>query len=148
MFGSTLSGWDPNDNKYGTATNISGPWSAWKTFADSGSKTYSSQTNYILPVGNNFMYMGDRWFSSNLMRSTYVWLPLAISTTTASMSNAVNWTVDASSGSITSGPSESTYEGESATLAGGAKKVSCAGCSGSNAAGCELYLDPFAIFSR
>ncbi|KAF9730425.1 galactan 1,3-beta-galactosidase [Paraphaeosphaeria minitans] len=111
------------------------PWSAWKTFADSGSKTYSSQTNYILPVGNNFMYMGDRWFSSNLMRSTYVWLPLAISTTTASMSNAVNWTVDASSGSITSGPSESTYEGESATLAGGAKKVSCAGCSGSNAAG-------------
>lgn len=29
--------------------------------------------------------MGDRWVSSNLMRSTYVWLPLTISGTTASM---------------------------------------------------------------
>ncbi|KAF2440958.1 carbohydrate-binding module family 35 protein [Karstenula rhodostoma CBS 690.94] len=135
MFGSTLSGWDPNDNKYSTATNITGPWSAWKTFADSGSKTYSSQTNYILPVGKSFMYMGDRWVSSNLMRSTYVWLPLTISGTTASMKNAVNWIVDASSGSMTAGPDENTYEGESATLAGGAKKVSCSGCSGSNAVG-------------
>lgn len=139
MFGSTLSGWDPNDNKYSTATNIAGPWSAWKTFADSGSKTYSSQTNYILPVGNNFMYMGDRWVSSNLMRSTYVWLPLTISGTTASMKNAVNWIVDANSGSMTSGPSENTYEGESATMSGGAKTVSCSGCSGSNAAGCESH---------
>lgn len=106
MFGSTLSGWDPNDNKYSTATNIAGPWSAWKTFADQGSKTYTSQTNYILPVGNSFIYMGDRWVSSNLMRSTYVWLPLTISGTTASMKNAVNWVVDANSGSMTSGPSE------------------------------------------
>ncbi|KAJ4301231.1 hypothetical protein N0V90_003322 [Kalmusia sp. IMI 367209] len=135
MFGSTLTGWDPNDNKYSTATNIAGPWSAWKTFADVGSKTYTSQTNYILPVGNNFIYMGDRWVSSNLMRSTYVWLPLTISGTTASMKNAVNWIVDVNSGSMTSGPSEIAYEGESATLSGGAKTVSCSGCSGSNAAG-------------
>lgn len=135
MFGSTLSGWDPNDNKYSTATNIAGPWSAWKTFADAGSKTYVSQTNYVLPVGNNFIYMGDRWVSSNLMRSTYVWLPLTISGTTASMKNAVNWVVDVNSGSMTSGPSENNYEGESATLSGGAKTISCSGCSGSTAAG-------------
>lgn len=76
------------------------------------------------------------------MRSTYVWLPLTISGTTASMKNAVNWIVDANSGSMTAGPSENVYEGESATLAGGAKTVSCSGCSGSNAAGCELCLDP------
>ncbi|KAK3197277.1 hypothetical protein GRF29_1536g1283995 [Pseudopithomyces chartarum] len=135
MFGSTLTGWDPNDNQYSTATKLSGPWSAWKSFADSGSKTYTSQTTYVLPVGNNFIYMGDRWVSSNLMRSTYVWLPLSISGTTASMKNAVNWIVDANSGSMTSGPSENTYEGESATLSGGAKTVSCSGCSGSKAAG-------------
>ena len=60
MFGSTLTGWDPNDNQYSTATKLSGPWSAWKSFADSGSKTYTSQTTYVLPVGNNFIYMGDR----------------------------------------------------------------------------------------
>ncbi|ORY11419.1 galactan 1,3-beta-galactosidase [Clohesyomyces aquaticus] len=135
MFGSKLTGWDPNDNVYSTATKISGPWSSWKGFADSGSKTYVSQTNYILPIGDNAIYMGDRWVSSNLMRSTYVWLPLQISGTTASMKNAVNWVPNVSSGSPTSGPSEASYEGESAQLSGGAKAVSCSGCSGSNVAG-------------
>lgn len=85
------------------------------------------------------------------MRSTYVWLPLSISGTTASMKNAVNWIVDANSGSMTSGPSENTYEGESATLSGGAKAVSCSGCSGSKAAGCKCFLSFVAtrlIYSR
>ena len=135
MFASQLSGWDPNDNYYSTATSLSGPWSGWKKFADSGSKTYSSQTTFILPVGDQFMYMGDRWQSSNLMRSTYVWLPLKIDGTTASMQNSINWVLDASSGSMTSGPNENQYEGESATLSNGAKSQSCSGCSGGKAAG-------------
>jgi hypothetical protein len=153
MFGSKLTGWDPNDNVYSTATKISGPvstlrcpyisvnvltspqWSSWKTFADSGSNTYASQTTFILPVGDNFMYMGDRWVKDNLMRSTYIWLPLQISGTSASMKNVVNWVPNVSSGSMTSGPSETTYEGESAQLSGGARSISCSGCSGKNAAG-------------
>ncbi|CAO2648754.1 Nn.00g097030.m01.CDS01 [Neocucurbitaria sp. VM-36] len=135
MFASQLSGWDPNDNYYSTATSLSGPWSGWKTFADSGSKTYSSQTTFVVPIGGQFMYMGDRWQSSNLMRSTYIWLPLKIDGTTASMKNSVNWVLDASSGSMTAGPSENQYEGESATLSNGAKSISCSGCSGSKAAG-------------
>ncbi|KAF1845590.1 carbohydrate-binding module family 35 protein [Cucurbitaria berberidis CBS 394.84] len=135
MFASQLSGWDPNDNYYSTATSLSGPWSGWKKFADSGSKTYGSQTTFIVPVGDQFMYMGDRWQSSNLMRSTYVWLPLKIDETGASMKNSVNWVLDVGSGSMTAGPSENQYEGESATLSNGAKPVSCSGCSGGNAAG-------------
>jgi hypothetical protein len=102
MFGSKLTGWDPNDNVYSTATKLSGPWSAWKTFADSGSKTYTSQTNFILPFGDNAVYMGDRWISSNLMRSTYVWLPLQLSGTTATMKDSVNWVPDVGSGSTVS----------------------------------------------
>lgn len=135
MFGSKLTGWDPNDNLYSTATKITGPWSSWKKFADDGAKTYNSQTTFVLPVGNGFMYMGDRWIKDNLMRSTYIWLPLQISGTTARMPNAVNWVPNVSSGSMTSGPSENSYEGESATLSGGAKSVSCSGCSGKNSAG-------------
>ena len=65
------------------------------------------------------------------MRSTYVWLPLTLSGTTASMKNQVNWVP----ATWSAGPSENSYEGESATLSGGAKSVSCSGCSGSNAAG-------------
>ncbi|KAH7131890.1 galactan 1,3-beta-galactosidase [Dendryphion nanum] len=135
MFGSKLTGWDANDNVYSTATNIAGPWSEWKTFADSGSKTYNSQTTFVLPVGDNFMYMGDRWIKDNLMRSTYIWLPLTISGRTASMKNSVNWVPNAATGAMNAGPSENSYEGESAQLSNGAKKVSCSGCSGKNSAG-------------
>lgn len=135
MFASQLSGWDPNDNYYSTSASLSGPWSAWKKFADSGAKTYNSQTTFILPVGDKFMYMGDRWESSNLMRSTYVWLPVNIDGTTATMKNAVNWVVDPNTGSMAAGPTEKSYEGESATLTSGAKSQSCSGCSNDKSAG-------------
>jgi hypothetical protein len=135
MFASQLSGWDPNDNYYSTATSLSGPWSAWKKFADSGSNTYASQTTFVLPVGDQFIYMGDRWVSSNLMRSTYVWLPLKLDGTTASMKNSVNWVLDAKSGATSAGAEEKQYEGETATLSNGAKSQSCSGCSGGKSAG-------------
>ncbi|KAI1362340.1 carbohydrate-binding module family 35 protein [Xylaria arbuscula] len=135
MFGSHLTGWNPNDNVYSTATSLSGPWSAWKTFADTGSNTYSSQTTFILPFGDGAIYMGDRWVSSNLMRSTYVWLPLTFSGTTVSMKNAVNWTPNVSAGTWAAGPSESQPEAESATIANGAKTLSCSGCSGGTSVG-------------
>jgi hypothetical protein len=51
------------------------------------------------------------------------------------MKNSVNWVPNVSSGSASSGPSENSYEGEAATLSGGAKSVSCSGCSGKDAAG-------------
>lgn len=135
MFASQLTGWNPNDNYYSTATSLSGPWSGWKKFADSGSNTYASQTTFVLPVGNGFVYMGDRWVSDNLMRSTYVWLPLKIEGSTASVKNAVNWVLNAQSGSMTAGPEEKQYEGEAGTLSNGAKAQSCSGCSGGKAAG-------------
>ena len=77
------------------------------------------------------MYMGDRWVSSNLAASTYVWLPLTLSGTSASMSNYVNWLPS----TFSAGPTENQYEGESATFSSGAKTVSCSGCSGGSAAG-------------
>ncbi|KAH7014383.1 galactan 1,3-beta-galactosidase [Microdochium trichocladiopsis] len=119
MFGSLLTGWDPNDNVYSYATSLSGPWSAWQNFAPAGSKTFTSQTTYILPLSSTTaIYMGDRWVSTNLMRSTYVWLPLTISGTSVTMSDRVNWTPNVS-----------------AVLANGAVVISCTGCSGGSAAG-------------
>ncbi|KAI0971586.1 carbohydrate-binding module family 35 protein [Xylaria arbuscula] len=135
MFGSHLTGWSPNDNVYSTATSLSGPWSSWTTFADVGSNTYSSQTNYILPLGSDAIYMGDRWVSSNLMRSTYVWLPLSFSGTTVSMKNYVNWVPNVSAGTWAAGPSETTPEAESQAIANGARLLSCSGCSNSTDVG-------------
>ena len=135
MFASQLTGWNPNDNYYATATSLSGPWSAWKKFADSGSNTYASQTTFVLPVGDNFVYMGDRWVSDNLMRSTYVWLPLTISGTTATLKNSVNWILNPSTGASSSGPAENQYEGEVATLSNNARAITCSTCSGGKAVG-------------
>ena len=82
LFGSELTGWACNDNKYAMATNIAGPWSKWNLFAPEGSQTFVSQTAYILPVtgsqGTTMMFMGDRWNPSDLGASSYVWLPLAV----------------------------------------------------------------------
>ncbi|PLB53953.1 glycosyl hydrolase family 43 protein [Aspergillus steynii IBT 23096] len=91
MFGSQLTGWDANDNRYTTATNLSGPWSEWTNFAPEGSKTFTSQSTYILEKDGVVIYMGDRWVPGNLASSTYVWLPLTISGTKATLNDASAW---------------------------------------------------------
>ncbi|KAI0015134.1 galactan 1,3-beta-galactosidase [Xylariomycetidae sp. FL0641] len=139
MFGSQLTGWDPNDNLYSTATSLAGPWSDWQLFAEEGSNTYASQTNYVLPLGGDgsgaAVYLGDRWVPDNLMRSTYVWLPLTLDGATASLANHVNWVPDVAAGTWAAGPQETAPEAEDAALAGGALVVACSGCSGGSAVG-------------
>ncbi len=43
MFASMMTGWDANDNQYTTSTSLTSGWSAWKKFADSGSKVSPSR---------------------------------------------------------------------------------------------------------
>ncbi|KAG8694112.1 hypothetical protein FRC08_008701 [Ceratobasidium sp. 394] len=144
MFSSGRTYWAPNDNMYSTSTSLTGPWSSWETFAPDGSLTWRSQTTFVLPFGNdNFMFMGDRWDGRNnywepqyLMRSTYVWLPLEISGTKASMPNYYDsWVPDIKSGSMTPVSSETWYQAESASMSGAATIVGCWGCSGQQAVG-------------
>jgi len=51
--------------------------------------------------------------------------------------NKVNWVIDAVKGTSADGPSETTPEAESSsqTITGGAKAVSCSGCSGASSIG-------------
>lgn len=86
-------------------------------------------------AGTTYLFGGDRWVSSALFRSTYVWLPLTLAGGTASMKNAVNWVLDAAKGTWSAGPAETQDEGEAAALSGGAKSVACDGCSGGSGAG-------------
>lgn len=85
--------------------------------------------------------MGDRWVSSNLQASTYVWLPLTISGAKVTMKNAEAWVPNLSSssegeaGAWSQPPADTSYEGEKAAYSGGARDVSCSGCSGGKAAG-------------
>ncbi|KAK4097864.1 carbohydrate-binding module family 35 protein [Parathielavia hyrcaniae] len=136
MFASMMTGWNANENQYTTSTSLHGGWSSWRKFADSGSKTYNSQTTYILKTSpTTALYLGDRWVKNNLMASTYIWLPLHISGTTITMRNFVSWVPTTNPSSWQSPPPETTYEAERAAYGGRARSVSCAGCSGWLAAG-------------
>ncbi|WP_416417237.1 family 43 glycosylhydrolase [Paenarthrobacter aromaticivorans] len=104
LFGSDLTGWSTNDNKYATAQTPAGPWSEWQDFAPSGSATYDSQVSTIVSFagthGTGHVYVGDRWIRDDLFHSAPVWLPIHISGGKASLEWADEWVVD-SGGAIT-----------------------------------------------
>ncbi|MDE6134176.1 MAG: family 43 glycosylhydrolase [Muribaculaceae bacterium] len=81
---SGCTGWDPNPGHSATATEILGTWTAGRNFAiDQGAATtYKSQSTYIYKVDGiegAYVYMGDRWNSSDVGgKSEYVWLPLSV----------------------------------------------------------------------
>jgi hypothetical protein len=103
---SGATGWNPNQQKYATAADVTGTWSALQNIGDS--TAYGSQTAYVLPVqgasGTEYLYMGDRWGNSsgqNVNASAYVWLPLEFPTdTTMTMDWFPQITVDTAAGRV------------------------------------------------
>ncbi len=80
---SGCTGWAPNPGRTAYTTNILGRWTSVGNFAtDQGKdRTYQSQSNYVFKVNgkeNAYIYMGDRWNSSNVEISTSVWLPISM----------------------------------------------------------------------
>jgi hypothetical protein len=115
MLTSGATGWNPNQQKYATATSPEGPWSAMRNTGDS--TAYGSQTTYVLPVQGDretsYLYMGDRWgnsFGKTVNDSRYVWLPLKFPTaTTMTMDWYPELTIDTEAGTVDGhgGPYES-----------------------------------------
>ncbi|MEU7072701.1 RICIN domain-containing protein [Streptomyces narbonensis] len=103
---SGATGWSPNQQKYATASSVTGSWSGLQDIGDWN--TYGSQTAYVLPVqgtsGTSYLYMGDRWGNSMggmVNDSQYVWLPLKFPTdTTMTMDYYPQITVDAAAGTV------------------------------------------------
>ncbi len=103
---SGATGWAPNQQKYGTATSVTGSWSGLKDIGDN--TTFRTQTAYVLTVqgtkGTSYLYMGDRWGNSmgkTVNDSQYVWLPLKFPTkTTMTMEYSPKITVDAAAGTV------------------------------------------------
>lgn len=103
---SGATGWSPNQQKYGTATSITGTWSEPKNIGDS--TAYGSQTAFVLPVqgtsGTSYLYMGDRWGNSmggRVNDSQYVWLPLEFPTaTTMTMDYFPQLALDTTAGTV------------------------------------------------
>ncbi|MFI7006366.1 RICIN domain-containing protein [Streptomyces sp. NPDC050145] len=103
---SGATGWAPNQQKYATATSVTGSWSDLKDVGDG--TAFRSQTAYVLPVqgtdGTDYLYMGDRWGNSmggTVNDSQYVWLPLKFPTsTTMTMDYSPQITVDTAAGTV------------------------------------------------
>ncbi|WP_306324447.1 RICIN domain-containing protein [Streptomyces venezuelae] len=103
---SGATGWAPNQQKYATATSVTGTWSGLKDVGDWN--TYGSQTAYVLPVqgtsGTSYLYMGDRWGNSMggmVQDSRYVWLPLKFPTkTTMTMDYYPRLAIDTAAGTV------------------------------------------------
>ncbi len=98
-FGSQLTGWDCNDNVYTSATNLHGPWEPWRLFVPKGSKTFDSQCDAIVPLGDDpwdadrFLYVGDRWQPDDLGNSPLVLLPITIGDGRARLEWTDGWTL-------------------------------------------------------
>lgn len=59
MLSSFCTGWHPNQGCYATSDSIDGRWSMLENFGDE--TTFHSQPAFVLPVGDDFYYFGDRW---------------------------------------------------------------------------------------
>ncbi|GAB3981518.1 hypothetical protein GCM10029978_082670 [Actinoallomurus acanthiterrae] len=140
LFGSKLTGWNTNDNDYATATSPSGPWSDWKPFAPAGSKTFNSQTSFVLPVkgrhGTTYVFMGDRWYASHLHDSAPIWLPMSIGGGKASLNWQSSWSLDVADGTWEPQRTDTVYDAAAdGTFSNGAQVVTCSACSGGTAVG-------------
>jgi hypothetical protein len=142
LLGSHLTGWNTNDNVYATTTSLTGTWSAFRTFAPVGTKTYNTQTANVIPVqgssGTTFIYAGDRWTTSDLGASPLVWLPMTISGTTVAVGWQNSWTLDVTTGtwSGTSNPAAATHR---LTGAGSGLVMDVANGSTANGAGIDQW---------
>jgi ricin-type beta-trefoil lectin protein/glycosyl hydrolase family 43 len=105
MLTSGATGWAPNQQKYATASSMTGTWSGLQNVGDGTAS--DSQTAYVLPVGSSYLYLGDRWagaWGGRVNDSQYVWLPLRFPTaTTLSMTWTPQVVIDAAAGTVQPG---------------------------------------------
>ena len=102
VIGSALTGWDPNPNKYSTATSLEGPWSEFKDIAPTQSKTYGSQSTMMLKVigtkTTTVIFLADIWKPRTQWDSRYLWMPLEIGMGKVWLPEPKEWKLDVVTG--------------------------------------------------
>lgn len=75
-------GYRPNNVVAFRADSLEGPWSQPFMIAPLNTRTYNSQSGFVLTVKGTkkttHLYMGDQWDSNSLWESRYIWLPIEV----------------------------------------------------------------------
>jgi len=106
--GSALTGWDPNPNQFATATNLAGPWSAFKDIAPPETNTYGAQSTMLMKITGtrttSVIFMGDMWKPDTQWDSRYLWMPLEIGGGRLRLPAPRPWTLDLATGECAISP--------------------------------------------
>lgn len=78
MVASGCTGWDANAARLAVADSMLGQWTALGNpcVGANADKTFFSQSTFVLPVKEGFIFMADRWTPKDLANAPYVWLPI------------------------------------------------------------------------
>jgi hypothetical protein len=100
IINSGATNWDPNQQKYATASSMNGPWSALSNLGDATG--FDTQSTFVIPVKGSktttYIYAGDRWQDPDLKSSKYIWLPIKVSGTKLTMDNHASWQLNVTTG--------------------------------------------------
>ncbi|SPO25937.1 uncharacterized protein UTRI_03302 [Ustilago trichophora] len=130
MVVSNQSGWQPNANSLYTTPNLGTTNLTYSNYiASNAYNTYNSQNTFeISPSDKLQVYLGDRWWVTDLEQSSYVWYPLA----SRNLVHAPLWKPDSSATSGYSIPQNRTFPLSPATTTingnSDAKFATCTAC--------------------
>jgi hypothetical protein len=103
IINSAATNWDPNQQKYATASAMNGPWSSLSNLGDA--QGFDTQTAFIIPVKGTktttYIYAGDRWQDPDLKSSKYIWLPIKLNGKKLTMDNHDSWQLNVTTGEWT-----------------------------------------------
>ncbi|KAF7360047.1 Arabinanase/levansucrase/invertase [Mycena venus] len=127
---SQKTGWRPDPDKVYWATSLAGPWQGGTDIAPESVNTYNSQNSAELVIKGtsttSYIYLGDAWDSTGSDASNYEWLPIVVSDSahTATLQNFAMWTVNPSTGVVTStGFANTTFHAADGIVGGSAGKA-------------------------
>lgn len=111
---SGCTGWYPNRALYATAPRITGPWTVQGNplVGPDAEWTYFGQGTFVLPVADRhdaFVLMLDRWKSTNLRDSRYLWLPIRFEGTRMRAEWWDRWDLSVFDGSGASSPATARF---------------------------------------
>lgn len=78
MITSGCTGWAPNEARMFSAPSIWGPWIQHPNpcRGPKADKTFEGQSTFVLPVGNQFIFMADSWRPNHPIDARYIWQPI------------------------------------------------------------------------